>query len=140
VSRYVVDASVAVKWFVPEVHSREAEVLLGPAHVLLAPDLLYAEVGNALWKKTRRGELRPDEARLVLGGLRRVALQLTPTHVLVEAALDVALRADCTVYDGVYLALAVHHDCPLVTADRRLRALTAPRGLARYVTWLPALR
>ena len=138
-SRFVVDASVAVKWFVPEIHSREAVTLLDSAHTLLAPDLVLTEVANALWKKTRRGELRPGEARLVLGSLAAVGLELVPSRELVEAALELALRAGCTVYDGVYLALAIHHNCPLVTADRRLRTLTALRGLAKHLMWLPAL-
>ena len=76
-SRYVVDASVAVKWLVPEIHTQEAEQLLDPTHVLLAPDLLYAEVGNALWKRVRRRELRAEEARLVLAALHQFSLDMT---------------------------------------------------------------
>jgi predicted nucleic acid-binding protein len=60
--RYVVDASVAVKWFVPEIHSAEALRLLSLYCELLAPDLLPSEFGNILWKKTRRGEIRVPEA------------------------------------------------------------------------------
>jgi predicted nucleic acid-binding protein len=44
--RYVVDASVAVKWFVPEIHSAEALRLLSSDCELLAPDLLPSELGN----------------------------------------------------------------------------------------------
>jgi predicted nucleic acid-binding protein len=57
VSRYVVDASVAVKWYLPEPESDAAGRLLDPEHDLIAPDLLFAEVGNALWKRWRRGEI-----------------------------------------------------------------------------------
>lgn len=138
-SRFVVDASVAVKWFVPEANSPEAAALLDPAHTLYAPDLLVAEVGNVLWKKTRRRELRPGEARLILRGLASVPLELTPSRDLVGAALDLALHVGCSAYDGMYLALAIHHDCRLVTADRRLRELLGRRALARHVSVLPAL-
>jgi predicted nucleic acid-binding protein len=137
VTRYVVDASVAVKWFVPEVHSLEAAALLEPAHTLYAPDLLFAEVGNVVWKKTRRHELRPAEARVVLRGLAAVPFEVTPTRDLLTGALDLALHVGCTAYDAMYLALAIHHECRLVTADRRLRELVGRRSLARHVSVLP---
>ena len=47
----VIDASVAVKWFIPEIHSQTAVKLLAGKKTLYAPDLIYAEVGNTLWKK-----------------------------------------------------------------------------------------
>jgi len=139
VSAYVVDASVAVKWFVPESHSREAAALLDPSFTLHAPDLLFSEVSNALWKKTRRRELRPGEAGLVLRGLNSVPIEVTSVRQLAAAALDLALEAGCTVYDGVYLALAIHHDCRLVTADQRLGRLIRPKMLARHVSLLSAI-
>jgi predicted nucleic acid-binding protein len=139
VSAYVIDASVAVKWFIPERHSHEAAALLDPTLTLHAPDLLFAEVGNALWTKTRRRELTPGEARLVLHGLASVALEVTPIRQVAAGALDLALEAGCTVYDAVYLALAVHHDCRLVTADQRLGRLIRPKALARHISLLPAI-
>ena len=138
-SAYVIDASVAVKWFVPELHSREAAALLDPTFALHAPDLLFAEVSNALWKKTRRRELNPGEARLVLRGLASVPLEVTPTRQLAAGALDLALDAGCTAYDAVYLALAIHHNCRLVTADERLGRLSRPKTLVRHISVLPAI-
>ena len=55
-SAFVVDASVVVKWFVPEVHSDAARRLLTLSHEYFAPDLLFAETANTIWKKIRRGE------------------------------------------------------------------------------------
>jgi len=136
VSRYVVDASVALKWFIPEAHSPEAAALLDPAHSLHSPDLLFAEVGNTLWKKTRRRELSPAEARLVLRGLASVPLDITPARALIGGALDLALHVGCTAYDAMYLALAVHHDCRLVMADHRLRELIGRKALARHISAL----
>lgn len=136
-SRYVVDASVAVKWFVPEGHSLEAAALLDPAHSLHAPDLLFAEVGNTLWKKTRRRELRPAEAKLILRGLASVPFEITPTRDLMDGAFDLAIHVGCTAYDATYLALAIHHDCRLVTADHRLREIIGRRALTRHISVLP---
>jgi predicted nucleic acid-binding protein len=41
--KLVVDASVAAKWYVPEIHSDAAVRLLDPEIVLLAPDLIIPE-------------------------------------------------------------------------------------------------
>ena len=46
--KVVIDASVAVKWFVPEIHSAAAARLLEPEIVLCAPDLIGPEFGNVL--------------------------------------------------------------------------------------------
>jgi len=130
---------VAVKWFVPEAHSPEAALLLDPEHTLAVPELLFAEVANALWKKCRRRELRPGEVRLVLRGLAAVPVEITSTRSLMTAALDLALRVGCTVYDAIYLALAIHHDCRMVTADRRLRERLGAGTLARHISVLSQL-
>ncbi|MGH8512394.1 MAG: type II toxin-antitoxin system VapC family toxin, partial [Gammaproteobacteria bacterium] len=61
-SRWVVDASVAIKWFLPEVHSESANRLLRVDYQLLSPDLIWAEFGNVLWKKWRREEIEAEVA------------------------------------------------------------------------------
>ena len=62
-SRYVLDANVLVKWFVPEAPSPQAVRLLEEDHDFLAPDLVYPETGNAMWQKVRRGQITPSDAR-----------------------------------------------------------------------------
>ena len=66
IDRVVVDSSVAIKWFVEEPYSVEAHRLLEGYQdgtlTLLAPDLLYAEVGNIVWKKHRPGIKRTKGA------------------------------------------------------------------------------
>jgi len=62
----VVDASVIIKWHLVEIHGHAARRLLGDdAPVLHVPDLMFPEVGNVLWKKTRRGELTKEEAQAI---------------------------------------------------------------------------
>jgi predicted nucleic acid-binding protein len=46
VSRFVIDASVEIKWFIPEVHSAAAQRLLSGNHELLIPDLFFPEVAK----------------------------------------------------------------------------------------------
>jgi predicted nucleic acid-binding protein len=50
----VVDASVAIKWFIQEPDRTAARLLLEPDKRLLAPELLVAEVANAIWKRSSR--------------------------------------------------------------------------------------
>lgn len=134
--RVVVDAAVAVKWFVPETHSTEAGRLLDPQHELLAPDLLLPEVGNVLWKKVRRRELREEEARLVLRGLGHVPLEIYPSSPLAALALEIGLATGRTVYDALYLALAETRQCRLVTADKRLVHALAGGPMGRRLLWV----
>jgi predicted nucleic acid-binding protein len=60
---FVVDASLVVKWFVPEVHSEAARRWLEASHDYIAPDLVFPEAGNAIWKKIRRRELSGGHIR-----------------------------------------------------------------------------
>jgi predicted nucleic acid-binding protein len=122
----VVDSAVALKWFVPEVLSDQAAELLDGSHELLAPDLLFAEFGNILWKKIGRRELKVKEAREILAALERVPLVITPAAELLAPALEIAVTHSRTVYDALYVALAAARRCTLITADERLvRAFAA---------------
>lgn len=129
----VVDSSVALKWFVPEVLTAEAVSLLDAGIELLAPDLLYPEAGNILWKKVGRGEIEPRDARDILAALGRVPLSVVSSSLLVEAALEIALAHRRTVYDGLYVALAVARDSVFVTADDRLARALRGGPLAAHV-------
>ena len=132
----MVDSSVAVKWFVPENGSDRAAALLDSSLRLAAPDLLYPEAGNVVWKKVERGELSTREARDVLTGLRRVPIAITESSQLLEAALEIAIGSHRTVYDSLYVALAVARDCDFVTADERLANALAWGPLASHVKTL----
>jgi predicted nucleic acid-binding protein len=120
VRRFVVDASVAIKWFVPEVHHEAARRLLREGFELLSPDLIRPEVGNVLWKKWRRGELSAGEAVAILRDFGRFPLRIRSSESLMEGAWTVAQRFGRSFYDGLYVALAVETESSLVTADLRL--------------------
>jgi predicted nucleic acid-binding protein len=132
----VVDSSVAVKWYVPEPGSEQASQLLDESHELHAPDLLASEFGNALWKKTRLGELSATEVTSIVRALPLVPLQLHDSLALLEGALEIAVRSARTVYDSLYIALAVALDCRLVTADHRLCNALESTPLAMHLTHL----
>jgi predicted nucleic acid-binding protein len=130
---YVVDSSVAVKWYVPETHSDSAALILDEGNELHAPDLLPAEFGNALWKKSRRGELSGSEVRSIVEAFPAVPLQMYSSLRLLEAAIEIALQTARTVYDCLYVALAVALNSTLVTADARLLEGLRGSRLAPYI-------
>jgi predicted nucleic acid-binding protein len=120
VSVLVADASVVVKWFVPEIHSDAARRLLAAHHQYLAPDLLFAEAANTIWKKARRGELTSTHGRQLVSDIGRVAVEAVPCRTLADDAHTLATATGRSVYDSMYLALAVRLDTHMVTADDRL--------------------
>jgi predicted nucleic acid-binding protein len=118
VSGFVVDASVAIKWFVDELDSARAARLL--TQPLSAPDLLAAECANVLWKKVIRAELSLDEAEVIALALEGAAISLHPARAHLAQATRIACELGCPAYDCFYLALAQELQRPLVTADLRL--------------------
>jgi predicted nucleic acid-binding protein len=132
----VVDASVAIKWFVPEIHADAAARWLSSGHPLLAPDLLFAEVGSIVWKKTMRDGLSEADARRVRSALAKLPLLTMSSRELSEAALDLALALRCSVYDALYLALSISEDASLVTADRKLYNLISATPLKQSLCWV----
>jgi predicted nucleic acid-binding protein len=139
VSLVVVDASVVLKWFFPETHSDAARRLLTAAHQYMAPDLLFPEVGNAVWKRVRRGELNRDEGQQLIGDLTNVAVETIATRGLIGDACAIAMATGQTVYDSTYLALAVRLDTQVVTADQRLQnAVSRNPMLAKHICMVDA--
>lgn len=119
-SRFVVDANVAIKWFVPEVDTEAATALLQPGNEMLAPDLLFPEFGNVLWKKTRTGDITVEQGLEIVRALSVMPIELCTSKPLLESAVQLAVAAGCSVYDATYVALALSQNCTLKTADRRL--------------------
>jgi predicted nucleic acid-binding protein len=130
VSVFVVDASVVIKWFVPEIHSDRARRLLAAAHQYLSPDLLFPEVGNAIWKKVRRGELTAGEGRQLAIDIARIAVETVSTRGLMIDAQALAITTGVTVYDAMYLALAIRLETELITADDKLGRTVARHPMA----------
>ena len=132
----VVDASVCVKWFIPEHLWQPASSLLDERYDLHAPDLLFPEVGNVLWKKCLRKELTPTEVLEIVGALKRVPFLTHTADPLIEAAVAIALKHNRSVYDSLYLALAFQLDARMVTADLRLVNSLRTTELERHVVWI----
>jgi predicted nucleic acid-binding protein len=129
----VVDASVALKWFVDEPEAVQARRLLSGTYSLRVPDLIYGEIGNALWKRVRRKEITIDQGEQVLNALASIPWSVHPASSLADAAFGIAVRTGCTVYDGLYVALAAGSGAPLVTADEKLLRQVSQTPLGAHV-------
>jgi predicted nucleic acid-binding protein len=124
----IVDASVAIKWLVPEEGSQLANELLLQDE-LVAPDLVAAEISNAIWKKWGRGELAGVPPGLT--DILRAFDSLEPIAPLAQRSAEIAIELDHPAYDCFYLALAEQRDEVLVTADERLLKKVSGTDFAR---------
>jgi predicted nucleic acid-binding protein len=139
VIRLVVDASVAVKWLFEEAGSSEAAALRDPSYDLFAPDLMRLEVANVVWHRVQLGTLPIDAGRTALQTLGAAPVRMRRTQTILEAAWEIAVRMGRTIYDSLYLALAVALDGRVITADRRLHDAIARSDLFDRVLWIEDL-
>lgn len=121
----VVDASVGIKLFIDEALSEQSHALFAglTADVpiqLHIPDLFYIECTNILWKYVQRLGLPLETARQNLVDLGKLALVITPTSILSETALEIAVSKNLTAYDACYVALAKRLEARLITADKQI--------------------
>jgi predicted nucleic acid-binding protein len=135
-TKFVVDANVAIKWVLSENHSDAAVRLLDDAYELLVPDFFFPEIGNIFWKRVRRGETTLELAQQDLNVLMSGDLQICPSKPLMNQALSIAVRVDQAVYDCVYLALAVTNNCQMVTADERFYNALLSDVLSAHLMWI----
>ena len=117
----VLDASVAVKWYVKEKGSDEADDFLSGEQRPVAPELIRAEVFSALCNQHRLYGKPKEPVALLCGrwtrDLQEISVRLFENAPLMEPAWNIALAFQHAIYDCIYLALAEQLGVPLVTAD-----------------------
>lgn len=135
-SSYIVDASVAAKWFTEEEHAGEALGLLGGESSLHAPDFFMLEMDSIFCKWIRRGIISEDEGNTVRTALRQIPVQKHPFALLQDSAYMIAYQTGQSVYDCLYVALAALLKSRMVTADRRLYDVIKNGALKKHVVWI----
>ncbi|MFO1101927.1 MAG: type II toxin-antitoxin system VapC family toxin [Methylocystis sp.] len=124
----VIDASVAVKWYVAEAWRNEARNVLATAAELIALDFILTEVANALRRKVTEGTVTKEQALNALDDLPASFSRLIHAEQTLRAAFDLALRLSHPLPDCVYLACAVLNGASLVTDDRKFLEKVVANG------------
>ncbi len=132
----VVDASVAAKWFLPEPQAEIALNLLDGKHNLMAPDLFQIEFGNIVWKCHQRNLLSADELTEIVRQFLLLPVEIYASESFVSFAVELAVTTGRTVYDSLYLALAIKQDAVFVTADERFANAIKTGPFAKHVRLL----
>jgi len=143
VTACVLDASVAAKWYLPpdgEKYVEQAERLgrmfAAGGLDMVAPDILWPELGNVLWKAVKLRRMPVESARDAIGALAQLTVTSVPSRPLLRHAFEIGAEFHCAIYDAIYVSLAASLNIPLVTADEPLvKAL----GSRFPVRWLGAL-
>jgi len=138
----VLDASVAIKWALP---SPLEDLTTESVHLLsrylaseidfIVPDVFWAEIGNILWKGVKRKRWPRTDAEQIAAEFKAREFQTIPSQILMIEALKLSCTYERSIYDCLYVALAVESHSQLITADERLVNSMA----ARFpVKWLGA--
>lgn len=135
---FVIDASVAAKWFVEEVHRAAALDILRQDVLLHAPDWVVSEVARVLFRKWDAREIGAQQARLALDALPQYFDRMHRASDLIPRAFDLALELPHGIHDCLYLACAESVQGTLVTADTGFVRSARRTPYAGYVRPLDA--
>jgi predicted nucleic acid-binding protein len=133
-SRFVLDASVAVAWCFEDETNPTADRALAALDkdAAVVPPVWAAEVGNALLRGERRSRITADQIRQSLEVISKLEIVTEPDYVTgrVGELLDIARRHRLSVYDSIYLDLAIRERLPLATVDVELARAAQAAGVA----------
>jgi predicted nucleic acid-binding protein len=133
VSDFVLDASLALQWFLEDETDRKysLSVLSSLAEKrALVPVLWFYEVGNGLLMASRRKRISLDQVNGFLTRLKSLPIDTAPPNPSEILALPaLAHQHGLTNYDAAYLAVALSSNSPLATADNALRRAAASAGV-----------
>lgn len=120
--RVVIDASVALKWYLPEDDSKRArkwyEAIKNRKIFAIAPDFLLFECANVLLK---RQKIKPHDTLSIIDDLQYLGIELVTIATLrVGSVIELSHKFDLTIYDAMYLELARLTNTVLVTTDSQL--------------------
>ena len=106
---------------------------------MFVPDLFFAEFANIFWKAERLGRCDPATTDLAVSEIVGRGFPTFATAPLLAHAGSIARTFQRTIYDNLYLAVAIAIGAPLLTADRRLVHSVQGRLPALWLGAMPQL-
>ena len=129
----VIDANVALKWFIEEPRSPAARKILEKRAAFIAPDIFIPEICNVVWKKVKNQEITAEQGQAIVTNVPTVLDHIVPSSEVAKRAFDLAVQFNHPVYDCLYLALAERESITLITDDAKLVTVAKKAKLARLV-------
>jgi predicted nucleic acid-binding protein len=136
VNSFVLDASVALAWFVgepPPAYAVQIQRFVEGGIKAIVPTLWTLEMANGFCMAERRGKLTAEQTDHGLRQLEIImvsGIQISAEVTSIRERLVTARAFELTVYDAVYLELARREGLPLATLDKSLRTAAAKAGVA----------
>ncbi len=132
----VVDACIGAKWFFEEIYTEHAVRILDEKYTLHAPDFFLMEITNLLCKRVRRGEITNKASDEIRKALTQLPVNYHDVNQLIDSAYEIAITTGSSLYDCVYLSLAILLDCPMVTSDKRLVDNISNTPFNKHILWI----
>lgn len=127
------DASVVGGWSLPDEDDPEGDRLLAAASrgTLAVPFHFPSEIGNLLLTSERRRRITPEQARAARQAIATLSFEIDPSDfdTVWGAAYPLSVRHGLTLYDALYLELALRLNLPLATFDGALRRAAEAEGV-----------
>ena len=131
---FVIDSSIGFAWVHPSQATAETQSLLREVHAgatIVVPELWFLEIANGFLVLQRRKKLAAGERKTALESLGRLNLLVDGDSV--KAAFyktsEIAEKHELTVYDAVYLELALRRGLPLASRDQSLNRAARTLGV-----------
>ena len=142
--RLVLDASVVVKWYLRENHSKEAvelkNFMFKESALVAVPELFFIEVANVIWKKSALfKEISKIEAREIYREISRLPFQVLPNPEILDEAFRLSLEYVVSIYDALYLAGAQKLEALFITSDsafeEKLQSTRLSKTIVSLASW-----
>ncbi len=130
--KVVVDATVVMKWYFPEIYSKESLELLDKFEVCTV-DVVVSQVATALWKRVRTGEVKAHESKRIVKNLVRLPIKFAPADSLAHNAMELSSYSTRTFNESLFFVLALQEKTKLVTADFSWYTMLSTGKLKNYI-------
>jgi len=135
-NQFVVDSSIAVKWYLNEEFTDASLKILDPRNEMHVPNIFFLEIASILCKKFRRKEISNQEFEKVWNAMNDLPFFVHSFEDLLEPAIQISTQTGTSIYDCIYLAISLIGDSVTVTADRRFFDCIRKSRYSKQIIWI----